>query len=56
MAKDDALASSRYGLTLSIPLADSLSMKLTWSNGLTSRGGADFETFGLILQYRWFDR
>src|SRR6185369_5060912 len=49
-AKDDALASSRYGLTLSIPLADSLSMKLTWSNGLTSRGGADFETFGLILQ------
>jgi hypothetical protein len=55
-AKDDALASSRYGLTLSIPLADSLSMKLTWSNGLTSRGGADFETFGLILQYRWFDR
>lgn len=55
-AKNDTLATSRYGLTLSIPLADSVSVKLAWSTGLTSRGGADFETFGVVLQYRWFDR
>lgn len=55
-SKHDPQASSRYGLTLSIPLADSVSLKLAWSTGLTSRTGADFETFGLVLQYRWFDR
>jgi hypothetical protein len=54
--KHDTLANSRYGLTLSIPLADSVSVKLAWSTGLTSRGGADFDTVGLVLQYRWFDR
>ena len=53
---DYTLASARYGLTLSIPLADSVSLKLAWSTGLITRGGADFDTFGLILQYRWFDR
>jgi hypothetical protein len=54
--KNDLLASSRYGLTLSIPLADAVSVKLAWSTGLTSRGGADFDAFGLFLQYRWYDR
>ena len=55
-AKHDPQANSRYGLTLSIPLMDQVSLKLTWSTGLTSRTGADFDTFGLVLQYRWFDR
>jgi hypothetical protein len=56
IAKRDTLASARYGLTLSIPLAESVSVKLAWSTGLVTRGGADFETFGVVLQYRWFDR
>jgi hypothetical protein len=54
--KHDTLANSRYGLTLSIPLADAVSLKTVWSTGLTSRGGADFDTFGVVLQYRWFSR
>ncbi len=56
VAKDDALASARYGLTLSVPLADGVSVKATWSTGLITRGGGDFDTVGLVLQYRWFDR
>jgi hypothetical protein len=56
LAKDDALASSRYGVTLSIPLAQAVSVKLAWSTSLITRGGGDFDTIGLVLQYRWFDR
>jgi hypothetical protein len=54
--KDDAIAVMRYGLTLSVPLADSVSLKFAWSTGLIRHGGGDFDTFGLTLQYRWFDR
>jgi hypothetical protein len=56
LSKDDALSSARYGLTLSIPLVNGVSMKLAWSNGLVTRGGGNFETVGMTLQYRWFDR
>jgi hypothetical protein len=46
---------SRYGLTLSVPLAESFSVKLTWSKLLTGHIGANFQTVGVTLQYRWFD-
>jgi hypothetical protein len=52
----DTLANSRYGLTLSVPLAEGFALKLAWSNWLSGTFGADFETFGVALQYRWFDR
>jgi Putative MetA-pathway of phenol degradation len=55
-ANDDALASSRYGLTLSLPLVEGVSVKLAWSTGLITRGGGNFDTVGLTLQFRWFDR
>ena len=48
-------ANSRYGLTLSIPIAEGLAVKLAWSSWLTSRTGANYDTFGVTLQYRWFD-
>lgn len=54
--KNDAQASSRYGLTLSVPVAEGVSVKLAWSTGLTTRVGGNYDTFGLSLQYRWFDR
>ena len=56
VAGDDALANSRYGLTLSLPVVDGVSVKLAWTTGLTARAGGDFDTVGLTLQYRWFDR
>jgi len=53
----DALANSRYGLTLSVPLAPpGLSAKAAWSTGLTGRLGGHFDIIAFSLQYRWFDR
>ena len=51
----DLQANSRYGLTLSVPLAQAFSVKLAWSTGLFIRTGGNFDTVGLTLQYRWFD-
>ena len=48
-------ANSRYGLTLSIPIAQRFAVKLAWSSWLTSRTGANYDTFGVTFQYRWFD-
>ena len=53
--KDDKQSSSRYGATLSVPFSKSFSGKLAWSNGLTTRVGGDFDTFLVVIQYRWFD-
>jgi Putative MetA-pathway of phenol degradation len=52
----DTQAVSRYGLTLSLPVVEGLSVKLAWSTWLTARAGGSFDTYGLALQYRWFDR
>jgi hypothetical protein len=55
LPKHDAQANSRYGLTLSVPVAEGFSVKLAWSNWLTTRNGGQFETLAFTLQYRWFD-
>jgi hypothetical protein len=49
--KDDRQASSRYGLTLSVPLGRSQSLKFHWNDGATTRIGSDFATFGVAWQY-----
>ncbi|MGO8920195.1 MAG: transporter [Stellaceae bacterium] len=56
VADGDSLANSRYGLTLSVPVAQGLSAKVAWSSWLTGRFGGQFNTIGFTLQYRWFDR
>lgn len=56
VANRDSLANSRYGLTLSAPVAQGLSAKLAWSSWLTGRLGGQFDTITVALQYRWFDR
>lgn len=53
--KDDTQANSRYGLTFSYPLGRATSLKLAWSTGFTTRIGADFDTYAVAIQYRWFD-
>ena len=55
VTKDDTQAVSRYGLTLSVPLGEGFSAKVAWSNWLTAHNGGHFDTFGVTLQYRWFD-
>lgn len=53
--KQDRQENVRYGFTLSVPLGVHWSAKLSWTTGFISRIGADFDTMGVALQYRWFD-
>ena len=54
-ANDNWQAVTRYGVTLSVPLASAFSAKFSWSSWLTSRNGGQYQTFGVALQYLWFD-
>lgn len=56
VSSHDAQSVTRYGLTLSVPLAGGLSAKLAGSSWLTAHNGGNFDTIGLTLQYRWFER
>jgi hypothetical protein len=51
--KDDRQENSRAGLTLSIPMGRH-SLKLSWSDGTTTRIGGDFKTLAAAWQYLWF--
>jgi len=51
----DTLRNSRYGFTLSVPIADGFAVKIAWSSWLTGTFGANFNTFNAAVQYRWFD-
>jgi Putative MetA-pathway of phenol degradation len=53
--KADRQQNTRFGLTLSVPIAKGNSLKLNWSEGVTERIGTSFTTFGVAWQYTWFD-
>jgi len=53
--KADRKENSRLGLTLSLPLGKSQSLKVAWSEGASTRTGNDFSTWGIAWQYAWFD-
>jgi hypothetical protein len=53
--KEDRQENTRFGLTLSLPVAQGHSLKLNWSEGVTERIGTSFTTFGVTWQYTWFD-
>lgn len=52
----DYQKSSRFGLTLSVPIAPGFAAKLTWSRWLTGRFAVHYQTVGVTLQYRWFNQ
>jgi hypothetical protein len=54
--KQDVQHNSRYGVTLSVPLATGWAAKLAWSTGLATRVGGDYKVISMALQYRWFDK
>lgn len=56
VAKRDAQSVTRYGLTLSVPLGAGVSAKVAWASWLSAHNGGNFDTIGVTLQYRWFDR
>jgi len=53
--QQDYQRATRYGVTLSVPLDPDWSLKLAWSNALTTRIGGKFNTVAATMQYRWFD-
>ena len=54
--KDDRQSNSRIGVTLSLPVAKSNSVKMAYSQGAIIRTGADFKTFSIGWNYTWFDK
>ncbi len=52
--KNDRQSNTRGGLTLTIDWFKNQSLKLTWANGVSTRVGSSFQTFGLGWQWRWF--
>ena len=51
--KDDALGNSRVGLTVAVPIDRYFSIKFNASSGVSARTGSDFDTVGVVGQYRW---
>jgi hypothetical protein len=51
--KADLQQSTRVGLVASFPLGQHQSVKLAWSDGVTTRIGADFTTYTLTWQLGW---
>ena len=47
---------NRLGLTLALPVGRATSLKIIYTSGLTTRLGADFDSFGAGFQYGWGGR
>jgi hypothetical protein len=50
---DNAQTNNRFGATLAVPVSAAHSVKLIYSSGISTRAGADFDTFVAAWQYRW---
>jgi len=55
VANQDRQQNSRYGITLSLPVAPGWSAKLSASKGLITRAGGDYKAVILTIQHQWFD-
>ena len=44
---------SRFGATLALPLGGSHAINLVFTTGISTRFGADFDTFGIVYKYHW---
>lgn len=53
--KADRQSNSRVGLTFAVPIGIRQSLKLSWSDGATTRIGSDFSSYGIAWQYTWLD-
>jgi hypothetical protein len=57
VSQDDRQESTRIGLTLSLPVAQGVALKLAWSDTVEARlSGSGFTTYIVALQFTWFDR
>jgi len=55
VVKADRKENSRLGVTMSLPMGARQSLKMSWSEGASTRTGNDFSTWGIGWQYAWFD-
>lgn len=53
VANNDALSNGRIGLIFAYPLSRQQSLKFNISDGVTTRVGTSFTSFGIGWQYRW---
>ena len=53
-SNNDRQDNTRGGLTLSFPMTQNQSMKLTWARGVSTRIGTSFDTIGAAWQLLWF--
>jgi hypothetical protein len=44
---------TRFGVSFAYPLTRRASLKLAWVGSVSTRLGTDFDTIGLLYQYRW---
>src|SRR5262245_53778112 len=50
---NDVQKNSRMGVTIALPVDRHHSVKLYASTGASTRTGGDFDTLGILWQYRW---
>ncbi|HUJ19241.1 MAG TPA: transporter [Nitrospirota bacterium] len=51
--QNDRQGNTRGGLTLSFPIKQDQSLKLTWARGVSTRVGSSFDTMGIAWQWTW---
>jgi hypothetical protein len=52
--QNDRQGNTRGGVTVSVPIKQDQSLKLTWSRGVSIRVGSNFDTIGVAWQRAWF--
>jgi hypothetical protein len=52
--KADLQRNTRLGLTLAVPVTRKTGLKASWSRGIVTRVGGDFQTFAVGYQVLWF--
>ncbi len=50
----DRQDNTRGGLTVSVPIGQANSLKLSWSRGVSTRIGSSFDAYGVAWQRAWF--
>jgi hypothetical protein len=54
VSKNDRQNNTRGGVTVSVPCGKNQSLRASWAQGVSTRVGSSFQTFGLGWQWRWF--
>jgi hypothetical protein len=53
VARNDLQSNNRVGANLALPIRRATTLKITYTNGLSTRLGADFNSIGVSIQYTW---